>query len=175
MNVTGWHEIASVAFERMVYSLAEGTLLTFVVALALRLLPARTSQTRFAIWFSALFGIVAVTLFGLHGASGIHSYSAPKLALLTLPVSFALGAFALWALLATIGVLRIGLGIMAIGQNAATVRTGEAGKLAGAGPGTDSVISRHSSRESASGFRFTHAKGSWIFHSGNHCSSMAPE
>ena len=116
MNVTGWHEIASVAFERMVYSLAEGTLLTFVVALALRLLPARTSQTRFAIWFSALFGIVAVTLFGLHGASGIHSYSAPKLALLTLPVSFALGAFALWALLATIGVLRIGLGIWQLGK-----------------------------------------------------------
>ena len=45
------------------YSLAEGTLLTFVVALALRLLlPARTSQTKFAIWFSALFGIVAVAL-----------------------------------------------------------------------------------------------------------------
>ena len=110
MNFTGWHEIASVAFERMVYSLAEGTLLTFVVALALRLLPARTSQTRFAIWFSALFGIVAVTLFGLHGASAIGEHSSQSL--LTLPVSFALGALAVWALLAVSGIARIGLGLL---------------------------------------------------------------
>ena len=109
MNFTGWHEIASVAFERMVYSLAEGTLLTFVVALALRLLPARTSQTRFAIWFSALFGIVAVTLFGLHGTSAIGEHSSQSL--LTLPVSFALGAFAVWALLAVSGIFRIILGL----------------------------------------------------------------
>ena len=109
MNFTGWHEIASVAFERMVYSLAEGTLLTFVVALALRLLPARTSQTRFAIWFSALFGIVAVTLFGLHGTSAIGDHSSQSL--VTLPVSFALGAFAVWALLAVSGIARIALGL----------------------------------------------------------------
>jgi beta-lactamase regulating signal transducer with metallopeptidase domain len=109
MNFTGWHEIASVAFERMVYSLAEGTLLTFVVALALRLLPARTSQTKFAIWFSALFGIVAVTLFGLHGTSAIGEHSSQSL--VTLPVSFALGAFALWALLAVSGIGRIVLGL----------------------------------------------------------------
>jgi beta-lactamase regulating signal transducer with metallopeptidase domain len=109
MNFTGWHEIASVAFERMVYSLAEGTLLTFVVALALRLLPARTSQTRFAIWFSALFGIVAVTLFGLHGTSAIGEHSSQSL--VTLPVSFALGAFAVWALLAVSGIARIALGL----------------------------------------------------------------
>jgi beta-lactamase regulating signal transducer with metallopeptidase domain len=109
MNLTGWHEIASVAFERMVYSLAEGTLLTFVVVLALRLLPARTSQTRFAIWFSALFGIVAVTLFGLHGASAMGGH--PSQSLVTLPVSFALAAFAVWALLAVSGIARIALGL----------------------------------------------------------------
>ena len=116
MNVAGLHELASVAFERMVYSLAEGSLLTFVLAVALRWLPAKASQTRFVIWLSALFGIVAVTVFGLHGASGIHSYSASNLALLTLPVSIALGAFALWALLATLGMIRIAIGLWQLGR-----------------------------------------------------------
>ena len=116
MNVVGLHQFASVAFERMAYSLVEGSLLTLVIALVLRLVPAKASQTRFVVWLSALFGIVAVTLFGLQGASGIHSYSASKLALLTLPISFALGVVAVWALLAAIGVLRIGLGLWQLGK-----------------------------------------------------------
>ncbi len=114
MNFVGLHEVASVAFERMVYSLAEGLLLTFVVAIALRLLPAKTSQTRFAIWLSALFGIVVVTVFGLRGASAAHAMHSASL--LSLPVYIALGAFALWALVATIGVLRIGLGLWHLGK-----------------------------------------------------------
>jgi beta-lactamase regulating signal transducer with metallopeptidase domain len=109
MNFAGLHAIASVAFERMVYSLAEGTLLTLVVALTLRLLPARTSQTRFAIWLSTLFGIVAVTVFGLHGTSAMGEH--PSQSLVTLPVSFAVGAFAVWALLALSGITRIILGL----------------------------------------------------------------
>jgi beta-lactamase regulating signal transducer with metallopeptidase domain len=109
VNIDGFNAIASAAFERMVYSLAEGLLLTLVVAIALRLLPARASQTRFAVWLSALAGIVAVTLFGLHGASGVHEQSSSSL--LTLPVAVAEGAFALWALLATLGLARIALGM----------------------------------------------------------------
>ena len=114
MNFVGLYEVASVAFERMVYSLTEGLLLTFVVAIALRLLPAKTSQTRFAIWLSALFGIVVVTVFGLRGASAAHTMHSASL--LSLPVSIALGAFALWALVATIGVLRIGIGLWQLGK-----------------------------------------------------------
>jgi beta-lactamase regulating signal transducer with metallopeptidase domain len=109
MNFGGLHEVASVAFERMVYSLAEGLLLTFVVAIALRLLPAKASQTRFAVWLSALFGIVVVTVFGLRGASGAQAMHSASL--FSLPISVALGAFALWALIATLGVVRIGLGL----------------------------------------------------------------
>lgn len=109
MNIAGFNAIASVAFERMVYSLAEGLLLTVVVAIAMRLLPAKASQTRFAVWLSALAGIVAVTLFGLHGASGTHEQSSTSL--LTVPVSLAEGVFAIWALLAILGVARIALGL----------------------------------------------------------------
>lgn len=109
MNFAGLHEVAAVAFERMVYSLAEGSLLTVLVAIMLRLLPAKSSQTRFVIWLSALFGIVLVTLFGLRGASEIHAVHSSSL--VTLPVSFALGAFALWALLAAVGFLRIAVGL----------------------------------------------------------------
>ncbi len=114
MNFGGLHEVASVAFERMVYSLAEGLLLTLVVAIALRLLPAKASQTRFAIWLSALFGIVVVTVFGLRGASAAHAMHSASL--FSLPVSIALGAFALWALVATLGVLRIGVGLWQLGK-----------------------------------------------------------
>ena len=109
MNFGGLHEVASVAFERMVYSLAEGLLLTLVVAIALRLLPAKASQTRFAIWLSALFGIVVVTVFGLHGTTAAHAMHSASL--FSLPVSIALGAFTLWALVATLGLLRIGIGL----------------------------------------------------------------
>ena len=114
-------KIASVAFERMVYSLAEGMLLTFVVAMALRLLPAKTSQTRFAIWLSALFGIVAVTLFGLHGASATHAMHSASL--LSLPVSIALGAFALWALRGDVRSAADRYRFMAAGKIAAPVRS----------------------------------------------------
>jgi len=81
-----------------------------VVAIALRLLPAKASQTRFAVWLSALAGIVAVTLFGLHGAARVHEQSSSS-SLFTLPVAVAEGAFALWALLATLGLARIALGL----------------------------------------------------------------
>lgn len=109
MNVAGLHAIASAAFERMVYSLVEGLLLTFAVALALRLVPTKASQTRFAIWLSALAGIVAVTVFGLRGAAASGEVSSPPL--FTLPISFALGAFSLWIVLATVGLIRILIGL----------------------------------------------------------------
>ena len=109
MNVAGLHAVASVAFERMVYSLVEGTLLTFVVAIALRLLPAKASQTRFVIWLSALFGIVSVTVFGLRGPAAVYPVHSGSL--LTLPVSFALIALGLWALLATVGLMRVAVGL----------------------------------------------------------------
>jgi beta-lactamase regulating signal transducer with metallopeptidase domain len=109
MNVAGLHALASVAFERMVYSLVEGTLLTLLLALALRMLPVRASQTRFVIWLSALLGIVAATVGGLRGTSGVHADHAGTL--VTLPVSFALAAFGLWVAFATVGLLRIAAGL----------------------------------------------------------------
>ena len=52
---------------------------------------------------------LAGSLFGLHGTSAIGEHSSQSL--VTLPVSFALGAFALWALLAVSGIARIALGL----------------------------------------------------------------
>ena len=80
---------------------------------------------------------------------------------MTLPVSFALGAFALWALLAVSGIGRIALGLWQLRNIAAAVRAREHGSAARGCPCAAAIISRRTARNPAAAPDFTRPN-SWI-------------
>jgi beta-lactamase regulating signal transducer with metallopeptidase domain len=110
------HWLAAVAFERMLYCLAEGTALAIVVAVALRLVPQKNSQTRFAVWFATLVAVVVLpvlqmgTGFGAAGQSRIAGLDSRR-ALLTISTSWAEYILLGWAALAGAGLLRVAAGV----------------------------------------------------------------
>src|SRR5215469_1892156 len=93
------HGIASLAFERMLFSVGAGSALAGVVALGLRLTPKSNSQTRFAVWFATLLAIVALPLFGAGWRSQVMNPAA-RVALVTIPATWAVILMSLWAALA---------------------------------------------------------------------------
>ncbi len=95
------HSMASVAFERLLYCLAEGTMLAVVVALAMRFIPEKSSRTKFAIWFSALLASTVLPFIGMgwSGEAGTIEATHP---LVTLPVSIVFYVFIGWLTLAVV-------------------------------------------------------------------------
>src|SRR5262249_3390253 len=118
-----WNSIAALALDRMLYCLAEGTVLAVLVSLALRLVPQKNSRTRFAAWFSAL---VAVAMLPLLGATrlwtitaGFGSVGQPvgtNHALLTIPATWAESILAVWVALALLGLLRVAAGLWQVSR-----------------------------------------------------------
>jgi len=99
--------LAQLSAERILNCTAEGIVIALLAWLLLRAMGPRNSGTRFAVWFAALLGIAALALFGNWAATGGEL---AKRSEITLPVSWALYIFAAWALLAAVGLLRIGIG-----------------------------------------------------------------
>ena len=110
MLVPGLHSIASVAFEQMLYSLAEGSLLVMSVALALRFVPQKSSRTTFVIWFSALLASTFLPLLGLQWGRELGT-STSRHALITIPISIALYASLAWLVVAGAGLARVIAGV----------------------------------------------------------------
>src|SRR5260370_9762206 len=113
------HWLATVAFERMLYCLAEGTALALVMAVVLRLVPQKNSQTRFAVWFGTLVAVVMAPLVqagnGLNagGQSLAAGMGSPR-ALLTISTSWAEYIISGWAALAGAGLLRVAAGLLQV-------------------------------------------------------------
>lgn len=115
------HWIAAMAFERMLYCLAEGTALAAVMSLVLRLVPGKNSRTRFAVWFATLAAValLPVVEMGVAMGTGIgfsevgRSGHSPR-ALLTISTSWAASIILGWALLASVGLLRVAAGLWQI-------------------------------------------------------------
>jgi Zn-dependent protease with chaperone function len=76
--------------------------------LVLRLIGKQNSGTRFAVWFSALVAIAALPFTGVFGSagSGIGSHAE-----FVVPAYWATYLFVLWALIAAIGLTRVGIGL----------------------------------------------------------------
>jgi len=105
--------IAQASAERMGYCLVEGALVTAFASCLLRVVPGRNAGTRFAVWFSALVAIAALPLFGSAGGWGVRtvqSGTATSHAAITLPGSWALYVFGVWAALAGLALARVGAG-----------------------------------------------------------------
>jgi Zn-dependent protease with chaperone function len=99
--------LAQLSAERILNCTAEGMVIALLAWLLLRAIGPRNSGTRFAVWFAALLGIAALPLFGKWAATGDEL---AKRSEITLPVSWALYIFAAWALVAAVGLLRVGVG-----------------------------------------------------------------
>lgn len=116
------NSIAALALDRMLYCLAEGTMLAALLSLAMHLFPPKNSRTRFAVWFSALMVVAMLPLLGAAGMPAGHArtiassaYSGgpagPDAALFTIPGFWAESILAVWVALALLGLLRVGAGL----------------------------------------------------------------
>jgi beta-lactamase regulating signal transducer with metallopeptidase domain len=98
--------LAQLSAERMVNCTAEGMIIALLAWVLLRAIGPRNSGTRFAVWFAALLGIAALPAFGNWAASGAQL---TKRSEISLPAAWALYVFAAWALVAVVGLLRVGV------------------------------------------------------------------
>jgi beta-lactamase regulating signal transducer with metallopeptidase domain len=99
--------LAQLSAERIINCTAEGMVIALLAWVLLRAIGPRNSGTRFAVWFAALLGIAALPLFGNWAANGAEL---TKRSEINLPASWALYVFAAWALVAFVGLLRVGMG-----------------------------------------------------------------
>lgn len=106
---------ARTAIGWMIYGLLEGTALALFVWLLLRLLPRQNAGTRFIFWFSALLAMFFLPLLGAPARTGsVAASTSPgssTLSLITLPLSWAVAIFVVWALIAAISLTRVLAGL----------------------------------------------------------------
>jgi bla regulator protein blaR1 len=100
--------LARMLAERMLNSMIEGIAIALFAWLLLRMVGRRNSSTRFAVWFSALLAIAALPFVG--SAPSANSVGR-KVSALTLPGSWALNIFIVWAGIASMALVRVGAGL----------------------------------------------------------------
>jgi beta-lactamase regulating signal transducer with metallopeptidase domain len=103
------HSLAALAFQRLLYCVTAGTALVFIIAAVLNFLPARNSQTRFVVWFSALLAVMALP-FMVFAPQQTKVPASPH-ALFTISVSWAEYIVLAWAVLAACGLMRVAFGL----------------------------------------------------------------
>src|SRR5450432_3265827 len=109
------HAVAQFFAERMLNCMVEGVAIALFAWLLLRVIGRRNSGyqnsgTRFAVWFVALFAIAALPFVGAvqGGTAGSAGLARPAL---TVPCSWATYLFAMWASIASLGLIRVGMGL----------------------------------------------------------------
>jgi beta-lactamase regulating signal transducer with metallopeptidase domain len=109
MIITDFQAVAQVIASRGLNTVIEGFALASLTGCFLRIFGARSSMTRFAVWFSTLLVIAGLPLLSRNTspllASGSH---VPEL---TLSANWAEALFAVWALIASVLLVRLGLSL----------------------------------------------------------------
>lgn len=103
------HPIAQLLALRFVDSVAEGTVIFVLAALALRLAPRQNAATRFSVWFSALVAIAASPWISRGWPHSSLTVAATSRPMITVPESWALYFSSLWGTVAVwfaIGIFR---------------------------------------------------------------------
>ncbi len=115
--------LAQTSVERLLNALPEGILIVLFVWALLRVLRRQNSGTRFAVWFLALLTVAALPL--IDSLSGFRpllagtSLAAPSTIArpaITMPGSWALMLFLLWAAGVCVAMLRLGFGLWNLRQ-----------------------------------------------------------
>jgi beta-lactamase regulating signal transducer with metallopeptidase domain len=102
------HAVAQFSAERMLNCIAEGVAIALFAWLLLRMMGRRNSETRFGVWFVALMAIGALPFLGALAPGGATATVHPAF---TIASSWAIYLFAIWAVIATVGLLRVGVGL----------------------------------------------------------------
>jgi beta-lactamase regulating signal transducer with metallopeptidase domain len=111
--------LAQTSVERLLNALPEGILIVFFVWALLRVLRRQNSGTRFAVWFLALLTVAALPVMdGLAAARSLLVAGAPWVMpsatlrpAITIPGSWALVLFLVWAVGAGVAMLRLAFGL----------------------------------------------------------------
>lgn len=109
MNPLNLHFVAQMSVERLLNCVVEGMLIALFAWAALRLMGRRNSGTRFAVWFCALLAIAVAPFVEISSAPAVAQPSTG--AAVTMPASWSVYLFGAWAAIATIGFLRVGIGL----------------------------------------------------------------
>ena len=122
--------LAQAAVARGINSLPEGILVALFAWAVLRILPKQNSRTRFAVWFFALLGVIAIPVAESFSFAGFTVFGSTVSSLLAssagsahgasftlpLPTAWAPILFALWLLAASIGLARLATGLWHLAQ-----------------------------------------------------------
>src|ERR1700733_12839727 len=104
--MTQLNQLAQLSAERMLNGMFEGIAIGLFAWILLRVTGRRNSSTRFAVWFSALLAIAALPVLSAVSGSAHASSSA-----FTVPGSWALDILFIWAAIASVLLLRVGVGL----------------------------------------------------------------
>jgi beta-lactamase regulating signal transducer with metallopeptidase domain len=108
-----FNELAQLLSERMVNGVAVGVVLALLAWMLLRLAGKQNSSTRFAVWFAALVAVAALPLMGtLVPQTGMVGEHVGRESMISLPASWARWLVLAWAVVATIGLLRLVVGLI---------------------------------------------------------------
>jgi beta-lactamase regulating signal transducer with metallopeptidase domain len=108
--MTPFHELARVSAERMLNGVVEGVAIALFVGLILQVVGKRKSATRFTVLLAALFSIAALPLLNVVRASAGAPDGGAVWAV-TVPSMWATYIVLAWAVLASIGLARVALGL----------------------------------------------------------------
>jgi len=103
------NQLARMSAERMLNGMLEGIAIGLFAWVVLQLMGRRNSSTRFAVWFSALLAIAALPVLGIATSSARAGSVGSAV---TLPTSWALAIFFVWAGVAGVALLRVGVGLL---------------------------------------------------------------
>lgn len=105
--MTQLNQLAQLSAERMLNGMIEGIAIGLFAWILLRVTGRRNSSTRFAVWFSALLAIAALPVLSAVSGSARAGSSA-----ITVPGSWALDILFIWAAIAGVLLLRVGVGLV---------------------------------------------------------------
>ncbi len=106
------NELARISAASLLNCTLEGVGIALIAWVLLQLVGRRNSSTRFAVWFFALLAIAALPVLGVAASSARLSGAGSAGSAITVPSAWALDVFFLWAVIAGVGLLRVGIGLL---------------------------------------------------------------
>ena len=105
------NEVARISAASLLNCVLAGVGIALFSWVLLRLVGRRDSSTRFAVWFFALVAIAALPVLGVAASSARLSSAGSAGSAITVPSAWALDIFFVWAAIAGISLLRVGVGL----------------------------------------------------------------
>ncbi|MGA8492875.1 MAG: M56 family metallopeptidase [Terriglobales bacterium] len=106
-----FNELARISATSLLNCMLEGIGIALFAWVLLRLVGRRDSSTRFAVWFFALLAIAALPVLGVAASSARLTSAGNAGSAITIPSSWALDIFFVWAAIAGMALLRVAVGL----------------------------------------------------------------